>query len=197
MRKPMRNRAVFLDRDGVIIEDVNLLTEYAKVKILTGVTQALESLHRNGFVLVVVSNQTVISRGLATEQDVINLNQEINLLIKQEGGPRLDAFYFCPHHPNATLPAYRINCDCRKPRPGLLLRAVQEHGLDLRASFLVGDRITDIIAGYRAGCRTILVQTGAHLAPLIESTEPIDFSIQPDHVCADLVEAAQWILDVA
>ena len=187
-------KAVFIDRDGVLIEDVDLLTDPAQIRILDGIPQTLNRLKHADFELIVVTNQTVIARGLATEQDVRRINARVEQLIEQAGGPRLDGCYFCPHHPNATLPAYRTDCDCRKPRPGLLLRAADERAIDLRASFLVGDRITDIIAGARAGCRTILVETGKHLSPPIETAEPLDRTIRPDHICADLNAAANWIL---
>jgi D-glycero-D-manno-heptose 1,7-bisphosphate phosphatase len=188
------NAAIFLDRDGVLIEDVHLLINSEDIRVLEGVPQALRSLKEAGFKLIVISNQTVVSRGLVTEQEVRAIHAEMERLLEQGGGPHLDGFYFCPHHPNATLPAYRTACECRKPRPGLLLRAACEHNLNLRASFVVGDRITDIIAGARAGCRTVLVQTGKHQAPPIETVEPLDESVQPDHVCADLKAAAEWIL---
>ena len=189
------HHAVFLDRDGVLIENVHLLTQPKDIHIMTGVPQALKMLRAIGFQLIVVSNQTVISRGLATEEEVRALNEEIQRLVEQAGGPRIDAFYFCPHHPRATVPAYRVDCACRKPRPGLILCAAREHELDLRGSFVVGDRITDIIAGALAGCRTVLVQTGAHLAPPIETNEPLDLSILPDRTSANLVEAAQWSVE--
>ena len=190
------NPAVFLDRDGVLVEDVDLLTRAEDFVILDGVPRALDCLKRAGFRLVVISNQTVVARGLATENDVRALNVRLQQLLEQACGVRLDAWYFCPHHPNATLPAYRVNCDCRKPKPGLLLRAAREHALDLAASFAVGDRITDIIAGTRAGCRTILVQTGKHLDLPIQTGEPLDLSIEPDYTCADLEAATRWILKV-
>ena len=98
------------------------------------------------------------------------------------------------NRPNATLPQYRVECHCRKPRPGLLLRAAQELDLDLGASYMVGDRISDIIAGQRAGCRTILVQTGMHTAPPIKSPDAIDTSLEPDYVCPDLSAAVEIIL---
>ena len=186
--------AIFLDRDGVLIEDVDLLANPGDIRILEGVPQALTSLKEAGFQLILISNQTVVARGLVTEQGVWAIHAEMERLLEQAGGPCLDGFYFCPHHPNATLPAYRIACECRKPRPGLLLRAAREHNLNLGASFVVGDRITDIIAGAKAGCRTVLVQTGEHQAPPIETVEPLDESVQPDHVCADLKAAAGWIL---
>ena len=188
------NTAIFLDRDGVLIEDVHLLTNPGDIRILPGVPQALRSLKEAGFRLIVISNQTVVARGLITEEDVYAINAEMKHLLEEAGGPRLDGFYFCPHHPNATLPVYRVACECRKPRPGLLLlRAVREHDLNLGASFVVGDRITDIIAGARAGCQTVLVETGQHLVPPIETSEPLDDSVKPDYPCADLSQAVQWI----
>ena len=188
--------AILLDRDGVLIEDVHLLTDPRDIHVLEGVPQALRSLKEAGFQLIVISNQTVVARGLVTEQEVYVINAVMERLFEQTGGPCLDGFYFCPHHPNATLPAYRVACECRKPRPGLLLRAAREHNLNLDVCFMVGDRITDIIAGGKAGCRTVLVQTGKHQAPPIETVEPLDELVQPDHVCADLVAAAVWILRV-
>lgn len=191
---PAHDRAVFLDRDGVIIEDVDLLVKVAGIRILTGVSEALLMLRHHGFHLIVISNQTVVARGLASEAEVAQINDAINQQLIKTSGAGVDQFYFCPHHPNATVQSYRINCDCRKPKPGLILRAAKEHKIDLAASFVIGDRITDIIAGARAGCRTILVQTGQHLSPPIETAEPIDQSIQPDRVCANLKEAADWII---
>ena len=190
------NRAVFLDRDGVLIEDAHLLTESDKIKILKGVPQSLQKLKESGYLLIVVSNQTVVSRGLMTEQEAKALQSQVERKLEERGAPPIDGFYFCPHHPNATILFYRKDCDCRKPRSGLLLRAAREYEIDLPSSFIVGDRITDIIAGARAGCRTILVQTGAHLAPPIETNVPLDTTIRPDYICANLDEAMRWILRV-
>ncbi len=187
--------AIFLDRDGVLIEDVNLLTRPADIHILPGVPEALSWLRAAGFNLIVVTNQTVIARGWLDELGVQRLEKEVERQLELAGGPCPDAFYFCPHHPNATISAYRRDCECRKPRPGLLVRAARDLELDLDASFLVGDRNTDILAGARAGCRTVLVETGAHLAPPIETSEPVELP-SPDYVCADLGQAAQWILEV-
>lgn len=186
--------AAFLDRDGVVIEDVDLLTSPGEIRVLDGVPQALRSLRQAGFRLIVVSNQTVVARGLATEADVCAMNAQVERCLTEAGGPRLDGFYFCPHHPNATLSAYRVACECRKPRPGLLVQAAREHDLDLKRSFVVGDRITDIIAGASVGCRTVLVQTGKHRETPIETVDSLDESAQPDHECADLAQAATWIL---
>ncbi len=189
------SRAVFLDRDGVIIEDVDWLIQPGQIRVLPGVPQALRRLARAGFRLIVATNQPVVARGLATEAQLETLHAAMAAQLTAAGAPPLDRFYFCPHHPNATLPAYRVICDCRKPRPGLLLRAARDFRLDLPASFMIGDRPTDIAAGAAAGCRTILVQTGKHLQPPIQTADPMDPSLKPDWTCADLSAAAEWILN--
>ena len=191
------NSCIFLDRDGVLVEDVDLLTTKEKIRILTGVPLALKKLKEAGFLLIVISNQTVIARGMATEHEVIELNNEIIARIQNTHGPAIDDFYFCPHHPNATLPAFRINCECRKPRPGMILRAARDYNIDICSSYTIGDRITDVIAGSRAGCHTVLVRTGMHTAPPIETVDGLDTSILPDYECENLLEAAEWILEQA
>jgi D-glycero-D-manno-heptose 1,7-bisphosphate phosphatase len=186
-------RAVLLDRDGVLIDDVHLLTRAEQIRILPHVPEALRTLKEAGYELIVVSNQTVVARGLASEKDVQVLNVRLGDLLEAAGSPPVDGWYFCPHHPKATVAQYRLECDCRKPRPALFRRAACEKNLDLARSFAVGDRITDIIAGAAAGCRTVLVQTGKHRERPIETSEPIDTSIRPDYTCADLAAAAAWI----
>jgi D-glycero-D-manno-heptose 1,7-bisphosphate phosphatase len=186
--------AVFLDRDGVLIEDVDLLISAEQVRILPGVPAALALLRAAGYKLIVVSNQTVVARGLASEKQVQEINDFVAAKLQETGAPAIDAWFFCPHHPNATLAKYRVNCDCRKPKPGMLFQAKAKHDLDLSRSFMIGDRITDIIAGFRAGCRSILVQTGKHLESPIKTSDPLDHSVVPDFSCANLDAAAKWIL---
>jgi D-glycero-D-manno-heptose 1,7-bisphosphate phosphatase len=187
-------RAVFLDRDGVLIEDKGLLVDPAEMRILPGAFEATRKLSDAGFALVAVTNQPVIARGLATEQVIAEIHVRLAACIEAEGGGSIAGFYFCPHHPNADLPEYRIDCDCRKPRPGLLLEAAADLRLDLRRSVMVGDRMTDVAAGARAGCCTVLVRTGAHLQPEIQTPDPVDPQLEADHACDDLASAAVWIL---
>jgi D-glycero-D-manno-heptose 1,7-bisphosphate phosphatase len=115
-------------------------------------------------------------------------------LIAAQGGPAFDRIEVCPHHPRALIEAYRQVCDCRKPATGMLRRSALALGVELTRSFLVGDRITDIVAGARAGCRTVMVETGRHADAPIETAEPLDPSICADHLCCDLAMAADWIL---
>lgn len=190
------NSAVFLDRDGVLIEDVDLLTRREEIRILPGVPRALKALRSSQLRLFVVTNQAVVARGLATLQQVREINRYLGELLATAGAPRLEGFYFCPHHPNANILRYRVACECRKPKSGLLQAAAREHGIELQSSFMVGDRMTDLMAGANVGCRTVLVETGKHHEPLIETSEPKISPVKPDFVCADLSAAAEWILTV-
>jgi len=185
---------VLLDRDGVLIQDSGLVTRPEDLRVLAGVPEALMRLKAAGFALVVVSNQAVVARGLLGEAEVMALQRLLEQRLVEAGGPALDGFHFCPHHPRATLARYRVDCGCRKPRPGLLLQAAEKLGFDLGASYMVGDRPTDLLAGVRAGCRTVWIQSGQHLAAPIETSEPPEAAPLPDHVCASLTEAAAWIL---
>lgn len=187
--------AVFLDRDGVIVRDAEPLAEAARIEILPGVPAALRRLADSGRKLVVVTNQAIVARGILSEAALLDLESEIERRLRDAGAPPFDAFRYCPHHPNASLPAYRVVCDCRKPRPGLLLQAARDLGLDLASSHMIGDRLTDIEAGFRAGCRTILVRTGAHAHGRICTTDPPIEGLEPNHACADLEAAASFILE--
>jgi D-glycero-D-manno-heptose 1,7-bisphosphate phosphatase len=187
--------AVFLDRDGVLLDESGFLVDAAQIRIVPGAPAALARLGRAGFELVVVTNQTVVARGLASEDRVTEIHRVLAARLASEGGAAISGFYVCPHHPSASVAEYRLACGCRKPRPGLLFRAAEELGLDLGRSYMVGDRITDVAAGARAGCRTALVRAGgAYLQPPIETVEPLDPDIRADHVCDDLPAAADWIL---
>jgi D-glycero-D-manno-heptose 1,7-bisphosphate phosphatase len=197
--------AVFMDRDGVVIVDVDNLTRPDQVALLPGAAVVIRGLRQAGFLAVVVTNQPVVARGWVTEQQVDEVHAHVQALLRPAGG-ELTALYFCPHHPSATLPQYRQACDCRKPRPGLLLRAAADLDIDLKRSYMIGDRITDILAGRAAGCTTILVESGRHqaapvgaisnrpyLAP-IETADPIDPAVREDYRCRDLPAAAAWIM---
>ena len=149
------NKAAFLDRDGVINEEVNYLHEPDKVRIIPGVAGALRRLRENGFLIIVVTNQAGVARGMYQEHDIDLVHREIDAILARDGA-KIDAYYYCPHHEKFTG-----DCDCRKPAPGMLLQAGTDHNIDFAASFMAGDRLSDIDAGRAAGCgRLILVRTG-------------------------------------
>ncbi len=189
------DKAVFLDRDGVLNDDVHLITQPEQFRLLPGVPAALTRIADAGFHLIVVSNQPVVARGMITEPEVDILHEFLRGQITKQGGPRIEAFYFCPHHPDADVAGYRKDCTCRKPRPGMIHQAAREHGLDPQASYMVGDRITDVIAGSKAGCRTIQVTTGRQNDAPIQGTDPKDLETRPDHICDGQPAAVEWILN--
>jgi D-glycero-D-manno-heptose 1,7-bisphosphate phosphatase len=152
---PQFGQAVFLDRDGVLIEDVNYLTRTDQIRLVPGVTDALRSL-QSLFSLIVITNQSGIARGILTEDDLAGIHAELVSLLAIEG-VILDALYFCPHLPEGIVPTYSWACTCRKPSPGMLLQASQDFSIDLCRSFLIGDRHSDIQAGAAAGVESILL----------------------------------------
>ncbi|KKT12909.1 MAG: hypothetical protein UW76_C0033G0002 [Parcubacteria group bacterium GW2011_GWF2_44_8b] len=152
-------KAVFLDRDGSINKEVCYLHKLSEIEIMENVPQAIKKLKGMGYLTIVVSNQPVIAKGLATEKEIKDINEKINELIKEQSGFGIDRFYFCPHHPDADLEKYRKICNCRKPSSGLLIKASEDFGIDLKKSWMIGDRISDIVAGNAVGCRTILIET--------------------------------------
>jgi lipopolysaccharide heptosyltransferase II len=149
-----RRRAIFLDRDGTLLELVPYLHDPAQVRVVRGGAEALRAARQAGFALVVVTNQSGIARGLYREEDVTRVHARVQEALAR-AGVAIDRFYHCPHHPDFGGP-----CDCRKPEPGLYRRAAAEMGIDLQRSFAIGDTVEDLQAAERAGCRPILVRTG-------------------------------------
>jgi len=150
------NRAVFLDRDGTIVRDVDYLTSVDQLEILPGVARALARLRAAGFLLLVVTNQSAIARGRLSEEELARIHAELNRRLEARG-TRIDAFYHCPHLPGGVVEAYARECRCRKPEPGLIERAAREWDVDLGRSYVVGDSERDVEAGRRAGCATLLI----------------------------------------
>jgi D-glycero-D-manno-heptose 1,7-bisphosphate phosphatase len=189
----MKRPAIFLDRDGVIVEDVDAILRPDQLTLTPGAVEALKRAAAGGRAVVVVTNQPVVARGLVDEDGVRAVHDALDAMLRAHGA-HVDAFYFCPHHPRATIERYRLDCECRKPRPGLLTRAASELALDLGTSVMVGDRLSDVTAGARAGCKTVLVTTGKHLDAPIESPDPSDAT--PDFVAADVGAAVDWALEL-
>ena len=155
--------AFFLDRDGVIVEDVHYLSEPCRLSLIPGSAEAIAHLNRNGIPVIVVTNQSGIARGYYPPSRVDETHDRLSSLLELHNA-RIDRYYYCPHHPTEGLHPYRTACECRKPRPGMLLRAAAELHLDLSRSYMVGDRMSDLETGSNAGCRPILVKTGYGLA---------------------------------
>ena len=180
MSQSITDRAVFLDRDGTIMEDASCVGDFERVVLIPSAAAALKRLQDAGYKLFVVTNQSGVGRGYFTREAVESIHAHLDEYFGK-AGVRLDGYFVCPHHPED-------NCDCRKPRPKFLLEAARMQGLDLPRCFMVGDRASDIQTGLNAGTKTILVLTGAGQEALAKQ------EINADFVAKDIGEAATWIL---
>lgn len=162
-RERLPIKTVFLDRDGVINREVDLLTRPDQLELLPGVTEAIKLFNNKGMKVIVVTNQPQVARGLVTESTLELIHNKMKRLL-ESGGAHIDALYYCPHHPETQhgegVEKLRKGCDCRKPASGMILQAKDEHKIDLRSSIIVGDSWTDTLAGQNAGIRTILLPGG-------------------------------------
>ncbi len=183
--------AVFVDRDGTIIEEVGYLDNPEQLKLLPGAARALRQLNQAGIPVIMVTNQSGVARGYFSESVVEQLHQRLRELLAAESA-RLDAIYYCPHHPTAGRPPYRRRCHCRKPDPGMVEQAVADLSLGKRHFFVVGDKKIDLELAHRVGADGILVLTGYGKE---EKKQLADAKHeQPDYIAADLPQAVQWIL---
>ncbi len=179
----MPNRAVFLDRDGVIIADTGYIDSVSRVFFLPGVAENLKKLKEKGFMLVIVTNQSGVARGYFSVQTLKGINKNILDRLKIQG-VEIDSIYFCPHHPEGKIKEYAVQCDCRKPLPGMIIRAAQELNIDLSLSFLIGDSERDILAGQSAGCKTILLKN---------LKKELNSDVKPDKIVENLQQAVEFI----
>lgn len=157
-----KQKAIFLDRDGTINKYVGFLRDIDDFALLPGVAEAIKKINASGYLAIVVTNQPVIARGEITYEQLQEIHNKMETLLGQEGA-YLDEIYFCPHHPDkgfaGEVPELKIDCDCRKPKPGMLLKAAKDFNVDLTQSWMVGDGKNDIQAGKNAGCHTVLIGT--------------------------------------
>jgi D-glycero-D-manno-heptose 1,7-bisphosphate phosphatase len=186
----MSRPALFLDRDGTINVETGYPRDFAEIQIYPGSFAAIRAARAAGFAVVVVTNQSGVGRGYLDEAALNELHRRLAAALAAGGAP-VEAIYYCPHHERAGLGPYKIACDCRKPAPGLALRAARDLDLDLSASYMVGDKVEDVRFGLAAGATPVLVRTGygrdseARLAGL---------GVRPAHVADGIREAVDWIL---
>lgn len=191
MSKIVKRPAVFLDRDGTINEQMGYINHLSRFVMLPGIAAAIRLLNERDIPVFVVTNQSGLARGYFPPSLLDEVHRKMTDLLAAEGA-RVDGIYICPHHPEAKEERYRLDCDCRKPKPGLFIRAAREHNIDLGASYVVGDRWSDLKAADVCGATGILVLSGYgrgdrdYIGPAQE--------IQPAHVAEDLVEAVNWII---
>ena len=187
-----KKKAIFLDRDGTVSREVGYMNHERRIRLLPGSAAAIRKLNDAGLPVILVTNQAGVARGYFEEPLVHVVHRRLQALLAEEAGAHLDAIYFCPHPPDVGEPPWRQDCNCRKPRPGMLLQASEEHGIDLAISYLVSDHIKDVSMGMKSGLTGIMVRTG-YGAGLLEYHSH-QWDTRPHHVCEDLAEAIDLIL---
>lgn len=185
------NRAVFLDRDGTVNEEVGYLRSLDLLKLIPGAAAAIGRLNRAGYKVVLVTNQSGVARGYFSESLVDAAHDLLAGMLKNEGA-FFDSVYYCPHHPTAGNSKHTVLCDCRKPATGLIDRAVKDLDIDRARSFVIGDKWSDVELGHRAGVRSILVRSG--FAPDDPGNKRPSHVDDPEFTAHDLAEAVDWII---
>ncbi len=186
----MSDRAIFLDKDGTLIDDVPFNVDPARIRLAAGAAEGLPRLQAAGFRLIVISNQSGVAHGFFGEDALEAVQDRLRELLA-EIGVVLDGFFYCPHHPEGVVPQYAVACECRKPRPGRIVSAARECGIALGESWFIGDILDDVEAGRRAGCRTVLIDNGNETE---WKRSPWRW---PDLVARDLNEAGRLITAVS
>ena len=187
----MKQVAVFLDRDGTVSEEVGYVNHLSRFKLFPWTAEAIKKLNKAHIKAILVTNQAGVARGYFTEDLIIEVH---NKLVEElaKTGAYLDAIYYCPHHPSAGQPPYRANCECRKPKPGLLYKATDEHNIDLSRSFMIGDKYTDVELGQRIGVKGVMVMTGYGIGEYEYQRQ--NWPQMPDKIAENLLTAVDWII---
>ena len=185
-------KAVFLDRDGTVNEEVGYLTDLDKLRLIPGASAAIKRLNESGFKVILVTNQSGVARGYFPETHVREAHTRLSEMLGSEGA-RIDAVYYCPHHPTAGDSHFTVDCDCRKPRTGMIDRAVKDLAVDISHAYMVGDKWSDVEFAQRAGVRAVLVMSGFALDdPGNKRAKTVK---DPDYIASSLAEAVSWIID--
>ena len=187
----MKRPAVFLDRDGTLNEQMGYINHVRRFVLLANAAEAVRLFNRHGYLTLVVSNQAGVAKGYFPEELVHEVHDRMKGLLAEQGA-RIDGIFFCPHHPHAEVMDYRVACDCRKPRTGLLKRALEVFDVDMEHSFVIGDRCSDLEFAHRSNLPGILVRTGYGLGEIDYVLPKNPYG--PVHIADDLLDAARWIL---
>jgi D-glycero-D-manno-heptose 1,7-bisphosphate phosphatase len=185
--------AVFLDRDGTLTEEIGYVNHPLRLQLIPGVAEAIRRFNDAGILTVVVTNQAGAARGYFTEDLIDVTHVRLRRLLREATGARLDAIYYCPHHPREGPDHLRIRCHCRKPAPGMIRRASYELPVDLTRSIMVGDKISDSEFGHRLGLRTVMVMTGYGRGEYTYQRQ--NWTDTPDLLSPDLLTASDWIME--
>lgn len=188
----MKRPAVFIDRDGTISEEVGYVNHPTRFRVFPYSSEAIRILNEAGWLAIVITNQAGVARGYFSEDVIHRIHDQLTRDLQNESA-RLDAIYYCAHHPSVGEPPYRLDCDCRKPKPGLIQQAAKDFDIDLTSSWMAGDRYSDIELARNAGLRSAFVLSGYGRGEWEYQSQRWEH--QPDLVCENLLEAVKSIVD--
>lgn len=186
------NKAVFVDKDGTLIPDIPYNVDPALITLAAGAGESLRQFRAAGYLLVLISNQSGVAKGLFEEAVLAAVYERLNTLLATFG-THLDGFYYCPHLPEGAVERYAIDCVCRKPHPGMLLAAAADLNINLRESWMIGDIATDSEAGNRAGCRTILIEKSYDPITCLSPVSQPDFLVKDWKTAREIVLSSQQV----
>ncbi len=187
----MKKRAVFIDRDGTLSEEVGYVNHPSRFRLFPYSVEALKMLHNHGWLAIVITNQAGVARGYFSEAMLQSVH-ELMISQLQAAGTRVDAIYYCAHHPSIGDAPYRFDCDCRKPKPGLIIRAARDFDIDLKSSWVIGDRYSDVQLAHNAGVKSALVMSGYGRGEWEHQRQ--QWEHQPDLIAEDLLHAVRKLL---
>lgn len=197
MSKPAQNlnpqRAIFVDRDGTLNEEVGYICSPEEFRLYDFAAESVRLINEAGWLAIVVTSQAGVARGMFTEEFLAQIHEDMKAQLERKGA-RVDAVYYCPHHPEIGSEIYRQNCDCRKPKPGMLYRAAEDFNLDLAECVVIGDRFRDYAMAQAVGGRGVLVLTGYGQEELASGNDLVSAQ-PPDHVAENLLEAVRWVIN--
>jgi D-glycero-D-manno-heptose 1,7-bisphosphate phosphatase len=191
IRNPQFSRAVFIDRDGTLNEDIGYVSTPNELILYPWSAEAVRMVNRSEFKAIVITNQSGIARGFYDEEALGAIHSRMLELLAAEGA-RIDAVYYCPHHPNSGEGSYKQQCRCRKPEPGMLEAAAREHNIDLERSYVIGDKASDVLLAEKVGARSALVLTGYGRETIARAER---WPCRPSFVAENLLQAVNQILD--
>jgi len=186
------NVGVFMDRDGTVSKEIGYVNHAARYELLPRTASAIKLLNENGIKALLATNQAGVARGYFPEERIHEVHEKLERLLEDDGA-YLDAIYYCKHHPEVGEGEYCKDCDCRKPKPGMLEKGAKEFDLDLEKSYMIGDKISDVETAKRVGAKGILVLTGYGRG--VYEYEQDSWTVTPEYIAEDLYDAVEWILD--
>jgi D-glycero-D-manno-heptose 1,7-bisphosphate phosphatase len=192
-RKPMKHKfAVFLDRDGTVTEEIGYVTDPKRLRLIPSSAEAISLLNSRQIPVILATNQAGVARGYFREEMIGKCHERLEEMLGSLGA-RLDAIYYCPHHPSVGEPPYRLDCNCRKPKPGMFLKAAEQFRIELSSSYMIGDKASDLEAAKVAGAHPLLVRTGYGTGEI--SLYAGQWKVAPEAIFENLFEAASYIIE--